>query len=219
MAPGTAKHIAIDGKTLRGSHDRPAGQSPLHLVSVWASNGGLVLGQQAVADKSNEITAIPALLEVLDLQDATVTIDAMGCQTAIASAIVARGGDYVLALKANQGTLFADVQDSFALADAEHPAARPPAEHATTVDKGHGRIEVWRVTTIPDPAIIAYLDPTKAWANLRSIVRVETVRRFPDHVEHHTRYYLSSSTADAKAHGRLIRDHWSIEMVKNTTYL
>jgi predicted transposase YbfD/YdcC len=211
VAPGTAKHIAIDGKTLRGSHDRPSGQSPLHLVSAWASDAGLVLGQRAVDGKSNEITAIPALLEVVDLHDATVTIDAMGCQTAIASAIVARGGEYVLALKANQGTLFEHVQDTFTLADAEHPTARPSATQSTTVDKDHGRIEVRRVTTIADPAIIDYLDPTKAWATLRSIVRVEAQRRFPDHVEHHTRYYLSSSTADAKTHGRFIRDHWTIE--------
>lgn len=211
VAPGTAKHIAIDGKTLRGSHDRPAGQAALHLVSAWAADGGLVLGQRAVDDKSNEITAIPALLEVLDLHDATVTIDAMGCQTAIASAIVARGGEYVLTLKANQGRLFESVQDTFALADAQHPETRSPAEHYPTVDKGHGRIEVRRVTTIPDPAIIDYLDPTKAWSNLRTIVRVEADRRFPDHVECHTRYFLSSSAADVKTHGRFIRDHWAIE--------
>lgn len=211
VAPGTAKHIAIDGKTLRGSHDRRAGQPALHLVSAWASDAGLVLGQAAVDTKSNEITAIPALLDVLDLHDATVTIDAMGCQTAIASAIVARGGEYVLALKANQETLFENVQDTFALADAEHGTPRPSAECATTVDKGHGRIEVRRVTTIADPAIIAYLDPTGAWSRLRSIVRVEAARRFPDHVEHHTRYYLSSSTADAATQGKVIRDHWTIE--------
>lgn len=211
VAPETAKHIAIDGKTLRGSHDRLSGQSPLHLVSAWASGAGLVLGQRAVETKSNEITAIPALLEVLDLHDTTVTIDAMGCQTTIASAIVARGGEYVLALKANQGTLFEKVKDTFALADATQSGPRAPAEYAKTVDKGHGRIEVRRVTTISDPAIIAYLNPTGAWLHLRSIVRVEAERRFPDKVEHHTRYYLSSCSTDAATHGRIIRDHWSIE--------
>jgi predicted transposase YbfD/YdcC len=211
VAPGIGKHIAIDGKTLRGSHDRLAGHAALHLVSAWASDAGLVLGQRAVATKSNEITAIPALLEVLDLRDATVTIDAMGCQTAIASAIVAHGGEYVLALKANQGTLFENVRDTFTLADAEPPASPPPAERSTTFDKGHGRIDVRRVTTVSDPAIIDYLDPTRAWSNLRSIVRVEAERRFPDKVEHHTRYYLSSSTADAKTQGGFIRDHWCIE--------
>ena len=220
VAPTTGKHIAIDGKTLRGSHDRPSGHSALHLVSAWASDAGLVLGQRAVDAKSNEITAIPALLEVLDLHDVTVTIDAMGCQTAIASAIVARGGDYVLALKANQGTLFADVQDTFALADAEEAAAshdtRPAAssssvDHSMTVNKGHGRIEVRRVTTLTTPAIIDHLNPTAAWTNLQCIVRVEAERRLPEKVERHTRYFLSSSTANAATHGGFIRDHWTIE--------
>lgn len=220
VGPRTGKHIAIDGKTLRGSHDRPSGHAALHLVSAWASEAGLVLGQRAVDAKSNEMTAIPALLEVLDLHDVTVTIDAMGCQTAIASAIVARGGEYILALKANQGTLFEHVKDTFTLADAEqaasctdatHPAAPSTIEHATTVDKGHGRIEVRRVTTIADPAIMTYLDPTGAWSPLRSIVRVAAERRYHDNVEHHTRYYLSSSAADAATHGGFIRDHWTIE--------
>lgn len=211
VAPGTGKHIAIDGKTLRGSHDRLTEHSALHVVSAWASDAGLVLGHSAVDAKSNEITAIPALVEVLDLHDTTVTIDAMGCQTAIAAAIVARGGEYVLALKANQGTLFEDVQDTFALADAEQPASPAPGEHATTVDKGHGRIDVRRVTTLADPTILAYLDPAARWSHLRSIVRVEAERRFPEKVERHTRYYLSSSAADAATHGRFIRDHWTIE--------
>jgi predicted transposase YbfD/YdcC len=205
VAPNAGKHVAIDGKTLRGSHDRLAGKGALQVVSALASEHGLVLGQRAVATKSNEITAIPALLEVLDLHDTTVTIDAMGCQTAIAAAIVARGGDYVLALKANHETLFAEVADTFALADADGTAS------ARTVDSGHGRTEIRRVTAISDPATIAYLDPTGAWLKLQSIVRVEAARRLLDTVEHHTRYFLSSSMADAATHGRLIRDHWSIE--------
>lgn len=135
--------IAIDGKTHRGSHDQSRGKAALHLVSAWAAHNRLVLGQVAVDAKSNEITAIPQLLDLLDLTNCTVTIDAIGCQTTIADQIIQRGGQYVLALKGNHPTLLAEVQDLFADARATtHPAYGMTT--ATTVEKNHGRIETRR---------------------------------------------------------------------------
>jgi predicted transposase YbfD/YdcC len=164
------KLVAIDGKTVRGSFGN--GQGPLHLVSAWVAENSLALAQLAVEDKSNEIVAIPRLLELLDLRGATVTIDAMGCQKAIAASIVGRGADYVLSLKDNHPTLHAEVAEFFE--HAEQVGWRVAA-HSTkqTTDGGHGRVEVRRVWASDD---IEWLDVAGAWTGLRSVVMVERER-------------------------------------------
>jgi len=146
-----AQVVAVDGKTLRGSHDRPAGKDPIHLVNAWATEARLVLAQVQVADKSNEITAIPELLRLLALKGCPVTLDAMGCQRTIAGQIVAREADYILALKANQETLAQDVRDSFA----QMAGAAVGLDYAEAWDKGHGRVEVRRSWVLRDPDVLA----------------------------------------------------------------
>jgi predicted transposase YbfD/YdcC len=211
-APGE-QVVAVDGKTLRGSHDRRAGKEALHLVSAWATASGLVLGQVATDAKSNEITAIPALLRLLALEGATVTIDAMGCQTAIAAQIVEQGADYVLALKDNQPSLHERVRLAFADARAAAGTGLPLADLApyATRDKGHGRIERRRCLAIGDPEYLAYVDPGRAWTNLRSVVLIESTRRIGAAVTTEARHYLSSLPADAATLARTIRSHWGIE--------
>lgn len=211
-APGD-QVVAIDGKTLRRSHDRRAGKDALHLVSAWATANGLVLGQVATDAKSNEITAIPALLRLLALEGATVTIDAMGCQTAIAQQVVAQGADYVLALKGNHPTLHERVRLAFADADAAIGTTLPLADlvTATTTDKAHGRIEQRRCRAIGDPDVLAFVDPTGAWPGLASVVCIESTRRTGEAVSTEARHYLSSLPADAAALGAAIRSHWGSE--------
>jgi predicted transposase YbfD/YdcC len=208
-----AQVVAIDGKTLRRSHDHTAGHPALHMVSAWATASRLVVGQVAAAAKSNEITAIPTLLRVLELQGATVTIDAMGCQTAIARQLREQGADYVLALKDNHATLAAAVTDTFALARARDFADLAPGAAASLqrIDKGHGRLEVRRYWTISDPALLAYLDPQGAWAGLRSIGMVEAERRIGSSVTRDVRYFLSSLDGDVRAFAGAVRDHWGVE--------
>jgi predicted transposase YbfD/YdcC len=195
--------IAIDGKTVRAARARDG--NPLHLVSAWASEARLVLGQETVETKSNEITAIPALLARLDLTEQIVTIDAMGCQRSIAAQIVAQGGDYVLAVKGNHPELLTHVQDSFALADPASVAA------SRTVEKGHGRLETRTCRTIDDPATIAWLDPTGDWPGLHSIAAVTGERRIDGVAAEQTRYYLSSLPGEAAAIAAAVRGHWGIE--------
>jgi predicted transposase YbfD/YdcC len=203
MSAPAASVLAIDGKTIRAARAR--GGNPLHLVSAWSSAYRLVVGQEAVDTKSNEITAIPALLARLDLHEQVVTIDAMGCQRAIATQIVEQGGDYVLALKANQGDLFTNVRDSFALAEIDTTA------QSRTIGKGHGRIEVRTCTTITDPTTLTWLDPDGAWPGLRSIAKVDSERRIGDETTRQTRYYLSSLPGNAKTIATAVRSHWGIE--------
>jgi predicted transposase YbfD/YdcC len=167
--------VAIDGKTLRRSHDRAAGKGPLHLVSAWAAANHVVLGQVATDEKSNEITAIPALLEALALAGCIVTIDAMGCQKEIAQTIRKRRADYVLALKDNHPLLAAEVASLFADALGANEGGYVVG-YQETLAKGHGRIERRRCWTISDPAVIAWLDPDGAWADLRTIAIVEGSR-------------------------------------------
>jgi len=200
--------IAIDGKTLRRSHDRTNGGGPLHLVSAWAETNRLVVGQVAVDGKSNEITAIPVLLEVLALSGCIVTIDAMGCQTAIAATIVRGGADYVLALKDNQPTLRQGVATYFAQLDDRDPA---PARAARTVEKNHGRLEMRDCVASADPALLAWLDPAHAWTGLRSVAMVTAKRRTGDATSRETRSFLSSLPADATLLARAVRSHWGIE--------
>jgi predicted transposase YbfD/YdcC len=205
--------VAVDGKTLRRSHDRRSGKAALHLVSAWASTSGVVLGQVATDAKSNEITAIPVLLKLLALEGAVVTIDAMGCQTAIATQIIEQRADYVLALKKNHEKLHERVVAAFAEADKARGTALPLGDLAAsaTTDAGHGRIEHRRCRAIGDPAHLAYIDPDHAWPGLRSVVCIESTRRIGDAVSTEARHYLSSLPPDAPALAQAIRSHWRIE--------
>jgi predicted transposase YbfD/YdcC len=202
--------VPIDGKTVRGSHDKRQGKEAIHLVSAWAGKNELVLGQVKVDDKSNEITAIPELLRLLAINGCIVTIDAMGCQTDIAAEIISRGGDYVLALKDNQKRLHQEVQRLFsdALSD---PHATIPYKFDQTVHKDHGRIETRRCWAIDDPDYIAYLDPQERWPELRTVIRIETERRVGDDTCCDTRHYLASLAGDPCHLNHVIRTHWHIE--------
>ena len=199
--------VAIDGKTLRGSFDSAAGQSPVHLVSAWASAARLVLGQVAVAAGSNEITAIPQLLELLDLQGATVTLDAMGCQKEIAAAIRGKDADYVLKLKDNHPTMHAAVRDAFAelaLNDFTAPGVR---QHRTN-ERGHGRHELREYVMAPVPADLVHRDE---WKDLTSIGMVYRRRDDGTRETETASYYLCSGPAKVKAFARAARGHWGIE--------
>jgi predicted transposase YbfD/YdcC len=208
-----AQVVAVDGKTLRGSHDRAAGKEALHLVSAWATASGLVLAQVATDAKSNEITASPTLLRLLALEGATVTIDAMGCQTAIARQIVEQGADYVLALKDNHEHLHDRVRLAFLDVEAAVGTTLPLADVVpqTSREKDHGRIEQRRCWAMGDPAYLAYIDPDHAWPALRSVVCIESTRRIGDTASTETRHYLSSLPPDAAHLTRVIRSHWGIE--------
>ena len=201
--------VAVDGKIARRSHDRGAGKVAIDMVSAWASANGVVLGQRATDEKSNEITAIPALLDLLLLRGCIVTIDAMGCQTAIARKIVEKGAEYVLALKENHDTLYHEVQHLFA-DGCETDFADYRSDHAQTVDGGHGRVEIRRYWTISDAETLAHVDPAGEWTGLRAIGMVEAERRIGEAVTRERRYYLTSLT-DAASFGRAARGHWGIE--------
>ncbi len=201
--------IAIDGKTLRRSHEKAAGKKALHLVSAWAVENRLVLAQLATAEKSNEITAIPLLLRQLALAGCIVTIDAMGTQTKIAAQIIEQEGDYALALKENQENLYDEVQATFALAQQDGCAGRH-CETMRTVEKGHGRLEIREYWTISDPAILTYLDPEQKWKGLRGIGMVRAERRLAHETTKHTRYFLLSFPS-VKTFAHAVRSHWGIE--------
>ena len=204
--------VAIDGKTLRHSFDKGLGQAAIHLVSAWASDNRLVLGQIKVADKSNEITAIPELLRLLALHGCIVTLDAMGCQTEIAALLIAQGADYLLALKANHARLYQEVARLFddALSDPTQAVPYQTSQPMTT--KGHGRLEIRQCWTLNDPAYLAYLDPQARWVGLRSVVRIEAERHLPgSEPSREVRYYLSSLAGDPEQLNRVVRTHWTIE--------
>lgn len=205
-----AQVIAVDGKTLRHSHDRRQGKQAIHLVSAWATTNRLVLGQIKVDDKSNEITAIPELLRQLALQGCLVSIDAMGCQRAIAQQIVDQGGDYVLALKGNQRMLSADVQTCFAPA-ATAPVPPAALATATAVDKGHGRLEIRRHTVLTEADSLAWLQGQHHWPGLQALGKVEAERRIGATRSVEVRYYLLSRPLSAQAFGAAVRRHWGIE--------
>jgi len=202
--------IAIDGKRLRRSYDGQLGKAAIHMVSAWASENRLVLGQVKTDEKSNEITAIPELLKVLALKGCIVTIDAMGCQTEIAKLIIEAEGDYVLALKGNQGTLHDDVQDLFAYAQ-EINFKDVAHDFVQTIDKHHGRLEIRRHWTISEPEFISFVNPKGKWVGLRSIGLVEAHRIIGDKTTSETRYYISSLSGDATQFGQAVRTHWEIE--------
>ena len=202
--------VAIDGKTVRRSHDRNPGKQAIHLVSAWASANSMTLGQVKTEEKSNEITAIPRLLELLDLHGCIVTIDAMGCQKNIAQGLVDRGADYVLAVKDNQGQLHEDLRDLFGGAE-EFGFAGVPHDYATTLNKGHGRIERRECWVIADPASLEYLRAGQEWPKLRSVVKVAGRRETDQGTEVQPRYYISSVEASAERLLDVVRSHWGIE--------
>ncbi len=209
LRDGDPDVVAIDGKTSRRTHYRSNGREPLHMVSAWASRQRLVLGQEAVATKSNEIKAIPLLLARLELTGAIVTIDAIGTQTAIAETILHRGGDYLLALKANRPATHADVTTFF---------EAPPAEmiHSVheTIDADHGRLEQRRHLVCHDVDWLfsdrRYTDEPR-FPKLAMIAMVETRTERSGRVEQERRFYLSSAKLDAKAFAAAVRSHWGIE--------
>ncbi len=202
--------VAVDGKTLRRSHDRLHGQEALQLFSAWVSANHLLLGQVAVPDGSNEIATLPTLLDLLALQGTVVTIDAAGCQTAIAQQLTDQGADYVLALKANQETLHRDVGELFEEARAS-AFAGIIHEYQETLEKGHGRIERRRAWLVSDPDYVAWLDEAGVWTGLHSVGLVERECRIGELVTVESRYYLSSLTGNAAEFAEAVRRHWGIE--------
>lgn len=200
------KHVAVDGKRLRRSFDRASGEAAIHMIGAWATESGLALGQLAVAAKENEITALPHLLQLLDLEGATVTIDAIGCQSAIAAQIVAQGGDYVLALKTNQPALQADAK--LLLDEGIATGFDAPHDFHEDADKGHGRIEIRRVWATGD--IAWYSDKTR-WPEMRTWAAVECERTVGEQTTCERRYFISSLPPRAQTIGKLVRQHWQIE--------
>jgi len=206
--PGRADLVAIDGKTSRHSHDRAAGKPPLHLVSAFATNSKLVLGQEAVEAKSNEIVAIPALLEQLDLEGALVSIDAIGCNPSIAAAVIEAGADYLLSVKDNQPTLYAEAASYFATAPAEE------LKTAETLDKGHGRLEIrnHKVSRAIDWIGSERAYPgARRFPNLAVIAMVEARIEKKAGVSRERRYYISSRALAPEAFAEAVRSHWAIE--------
>jgi len=199
--------VAIDGKTVRRSKGSRGAEEPIHMVSAFAARQRLVLGQVKVADKANEIVAIPKLLDMLAIEGAVVTIDAMGCQRAIAQKILDKKADYIFALKGNQGTLRDDVE----LFTAEQKVSNfkdTAVSRASTVDGDHGRIETRDITVIHD---VDWLQENHQWPGLKSLVMVDSAREVGGKIERETRFYITSLVLAASLIGPLIRDHWAVE--------
>ena len=193
--------VALDGKTLRRSFDRASAASPLHLVSAWAADQRLVLGQLAVGAKSNEIVAVPKLLELLSLRGTIVTADALNCQRQVATQVIEQGGDYALALKGNQPALLDDVRRF--LDDPE-----TPLRSASETNAGHGRIETRTASLSGD---IAWLQDSHAWPGLAAVGKVTAMRQIDGKTRTQTRYYLLSQAVDPARFNAIVRGHWSIE--------
>jgi predicted transposase YbfD/YdcC len=194
--------IPIDGKTIRGAKSNGK-KSPFHMVSAWASNNNLVLGQVKVSEKSNEITAIPKLLELITVKGCTVTIDAMGCQQEIARKIIKEEANYILAVKENQKQLHQDIKDEFRFAK--------NIQIDLSEELDHGRIETRKCSVITD---FKFIENTEEWVGLKSIIKIESIREFKNSdkpTETATRYYISSLLTQAKDFQRAIRLHWGIE--------
>jgi predicted transposase YbfD/YdcC len=223
--------IAIDGKTVRRSYDRGGNKGAIHMISAWASANRVVLGQVKTEEKSNEITAIPELLTLLALEGCIVTIDAMGCQKAIATQIVDQNADYVLALKGNQGTIHQHVVEFFdqyqeqkqkqeqeqeqeqkqkqeQKQEQKQKAWERATEYYETVDGEHGRIEIRRYWQISD---MTWLDERSQWKHLQSVGMVESERHLEEQVSVERRYYLSSLARDVRQFAEAVRGHWGIE--------
>jgi predicted transposase YbfD/YdcC len=205
--PENKRHIAIDGKTLRRSHDRKNGLGPMHIVSAWASDFGITLGQVATEEKSNEITAIPQLLELIDVEDAIVTIDAAGCQKTIAAKIVEGKGDYLLALKGNQEKLFLDVE-FLMLGHIRDDFVDCPVSRHVEVEQGHGRLESRTYYQITAPS---YLHGRSEWKGLKSIGAAVRVYEENGVEKRDIRYYISSLRRNGQQFANAVRRHWGIE--------
>ena len=203
------KLVSIDGKTSRRSHDGVRNQKALHMVSAWCAEQGIVLGQVKTEEKSNEITAIPELLELLSIDKSTVTIDAMGCQRKIAKQIIKKNADYVLAVKENQKALYDEISSFFARHKALKYEGRGYdfSQHEET-DRGHGRIEVRKCVAMDS---IEWMYEKDKWQGIQSIVMIESERIIGDKKSIETRYYISSLPAKASQIAAAIRSHWSIE--------
>jgi len=201
--------IALDGKSIRRSFDSASEKSSLHIVSAWATANGLALGQVRVDDKSNEVTAIPKLLEMLDIKGRTITTDAMGCQKEIARQIVDRGGDYVLCLKGNHADLHDEIKFFF---DECASAGYEDVDYGyfESVEKDHGRIETRRYWVVEDDAI-KWLEIEGQWPGMKSIVAVEAQQTKRGKTSIETRYFISSLKGNVKKIANAIRDHWKIE--------
>ena len=200
--------MAVDGKTLRGSGDVDV--APIHMVSAWSEGNKLILGQLKVDGRSNEITAIPKLLDMLDVSGSTVTIDAMGCQKDVATKIIERKADYVLALKKNQPRLYADVVEMFDdVRKTDFPTGSP--NFTETIGKGHGRIETRRCWTLNDADYIAYLNDAREWTKLSSVAMVESERLIGGERSVETRYFISSLPGEAGTMLESVSAHWGIE--------
>ncbi|MCK5862508.1 MAG: ISAs1 family transposase [Candidatus Hydrogenedentes bacterium] len=200
------KHIAMDGKTLRRSFDKAAEKNAIHMVTAWVYENHTSFGQIKVAEKSNEITAIPQLLDLLELKGATITIDAMGCQTAIAQKIVSADADYILALKGNQGTLHEEVSEFFD--DVLVRGFDAELEYCHSIEKGHGRIEERTVWLSKD---VNWLRDIKKWAGLNAIIAVESKRTINGNTSTERRHFIASGQKSVKESAQIIRQHWSIE--------
>jgi predicted transposase YbfD/YdcC len=198
--------VAIDGKTLRHSFDRAAGKSALHLISAWAVENGVSLGQRAVDGKSNEITAVPELLKLLELKGAIVTYDAMGCQKEIAQAIRDQDADYVLAVKENQPRLYEDLLATFV--DAFEGERGEMYQQRVTKDKGHGREERREYVVVRD---LSKIRDRELWPDLQALAMVSSERTIDDKTTEETRYYISSCSGSVRQIAGAIRGHWGIE--------
>ena len=197
--------IPIDGKTLRRSHDKKSNKAAIHMVSAWAAEAKLVLGQVKTEEKSNEITAIPELLNVLDVNDCIVTIDAMGCQKKIADQIISQGGDYVFGLKGNQGNLHKEVEEFFTGADEQYIDSFDSFEEE---DKSHGRDTVRRYYTSD---ALECISQAGKWKGFSTIAMVECESERDGKHSYENRYYIGSIPNDAEAFAKAIRTHWGIE--------
>jgi predicted transposase YbfD/YdcC len=198
--------VAIDGKTVRRS-GKKAGKGAIHMVSAFAASQRLVLGQVKVAEKSNEITAIPKLLDMLVVEGAIITIDAMGCQRAIAQKIIEKKADYVFGLKGNQGSLREDVE-FLVVEQKARDFVDSEISQATTIDADHGRIETRTTTVIHD---VEWLRKRHEWPGLKAVVMVESTREIAGKTEQETRFYITSLVLLAHLLGPVIRSHWAIE--------
>jgi predicted transposase YbfD/YdcC len=199
--------IAIDGKTVRRSAHKKGGKAAIHMVSAFAARQRLVLGQVKVSEKSNEIVAIPRLLDMMSIEGAVVTIDAMGCQREIAKKIIDKKADYVLALKGNQGSLREDVE-LFVTEQKANDFRDTTISRNQTVDGDHGRIETRTTTVIHD---VAWLQQRHDWPGLKAIVMVESIREIDGKIERETRFYITSLLLPATQLGLIVRSHWAVE--------
>jgi len=210
LSPDAPKHVAVDGKIPRGSRDSAIGRGAIDMVSAYATASGLTLAQRKVDEKSNEITAIPQLLALLELKDCVVTIDAIGCQTEIVAQIDAAGGDAIIALKGNQGSLYEDTVEMFRYFD-NIEFKQVPHSHARQLNKGHGRVEVREAWAFQPADFADYFRTLDRWPAVQALIRRKTQRTIGSHVEEETRYYLSTLEAPVSEQMVYIRDHWRIE--------